>query len=233
MSVPVISKECLVSEDLEEKSGTYRIEISNFLNKYRNAEKGQEVSTKKFFLSWSEFSLQLYIRGDNQSDGEHLSLFLVNHSDWMVRAGLDVHVKGKYLVSTCLPGRVLKSSIADSGKIYGRHNCIPLYKCLRNASHSDEVLTIEVKVRVLAENIPGGGGDVQRQLSIMNKTLEKFLASKKEISILHGKLAAEQPQVQPGQTGGRDGGVLHGDSQRQWTEAGRGEERRTGGGPAL
>ena len=57
MSVPVISKECLVSEDLEEKSGTYRIEISNFLNKYRNAEKGQEVSTKKFFLSWSEFSL--------------------------------------------------------------------------------------------------------------------------------------------------------------------------------
>ena len=127
----------------------------------------------------------------------------------------------------------LKSLNADSGKSCGWHNCVPNYMCLANASQSAGILTIEVKVRVLAENIPGGGGDVQRQLSIMNKTLEKFLASKKEISILHGKLAAEQPQVQPGQTGGRDGGVLHGDSQRQWTEAGRGEERRTGGGPAL
>ena len=59
MSVPVISKECLVDEDLEEKSGTYRIEISNFWDKWYVAEKGQEVSTKKFFLNWSEFSLKL------------------------------------------------------------------------------------------------------------------------------------------------------------------------------
>ena len=195
MFVPVISKECLLSEDLEEKSGTYRIEIRNFLNKYRNAKKGQEVSTEKFILSWSEFSLQLYIRGDNQSSGRYLSLFLVNHSNWMVRAGLDVHVKGKYPVSISSPGRVFKSSLADFGKSYGWHNCIPLYKCLLNARLSDDVLTIEVKVKVLAENIPGGGGDVQRQLSTMNKTLEKFLASKKEISSLHGKLDSQNRKL--------------------------------------
>ena len=127
MSVSVINKECLVDEDLEEKSGTYRIEISNFLNKWYDAQKGQEVSTKKFFLNWSEFSLKLYMRGDDQSEDEHLSLFLVNHSDWMVRAELGVHVKGRYPLSICLPGHVLKSLNADSGISCGWHNCVPNY----------------------------------------------------------------------------------------------------------
>ena len=113
MSVSVISKEYLVNEDLKEKTVTYCIKIGNFRMKLGNAQRGEKISTKKFFVNWSEFSINIYITGDTHGDGEHLSLFLVNHSNWMVRADSEVSVKGKIFMSLGSVGHVFKSTDAD------------------------------------------------------------------------------------------------------------------------
>ena len=134
--------------------------------------------------------------------GKHLSLFLVNHSDWMVRAGAEVSVKGEILGYFGSAGHVFKSEGA-----WGWPDCVRLSRCYNNddlLSH-DGILTIDVKVKVLAEKTSEGGGDVQRQLSIltktqeqlsvMNKSLEKLSAVKKEMSGLHGKLAYQKRKL--------------------------------------
>ena len=187
----VINNEYLVNEDLEEKTATYRIEIGNFRTKLGNAQRGEKISTKKFFVNWSEFSIMIYITGDTQGDGGHLSLFLVNHSDWMVRADSEVSVKGKIFMSLGSAGHVFKSRDADfSDRSWGQSRCLPLSRCYNNdlLSH-DGVLTIEVKVKVFAEKTSDGGSDVQKQLSILNKTLEKFSAVNEEVSDLRDKVA--------------------------------------------
>ena len=66
----VISKEYLVDEDLEEKTATYRIKIRNFRRKLGKAQRGEEVSSEKFFVNWSEFSIDLFIAGDDEDDSD-------------------------------------------------------------------------------------------------------------------------------------------------------------------
>ena len=90
----VITNEYLRYENPVEMTATYSIEIQNFRKKLRKAKKGKKVTTKKFFVNWSEFSIDIYIAGNTQTDGNHLSLYLVNHSDWMVRASFALYVKG-------------------------------------------------------------------------------------------------------------------------------------------
>ena len=79
--MPVINKESLVAEDLEKKTGINRLEIRNFREKLGDVQLKFFINcTKKFFIKWSEFSIGICISGDL----EHLSLYLTNHSDWMV-----------------------------------------------------------------------------------------------------------------------------------------------------
>ena len=71
---------------------TYVIVIPNFRKKLREANVGEVVSTKKFMIQESMFTIDLYIAGDEVNNGGHLSLFLTNESDWKVRAVTEVSV---------------------------------------------------------------------------------------------------------------------------------------------
>ena len=46
------------------KTATYLIEIRNFRRKLGMAQRGDEVSTEKFFVNWSEFSIDLVFVGE-------------------------------------------------------------------------------------------------------------------------------------------------------------------------
>ena len=180
------------------KTATYLIEIRNFRRKLGMAQRGDEVSTEKFFVNWSEFSIDLVFVGEDEDedvdDDCYLGLFLTNHSDWMVRADSEVTVKGEILSSLASPGRVLKSRDADfSDRSWGQPGCVPLSRCYNNDLLSHGGLTIEVKVKVYAEKTSEGAGDSQRQLS----------ALKEELSDLQGQLAIlEQASVSKGEMSG-------------------------------
>ena len=173
-------------EDLVKKMGIYNIEIRNFREKLGKAKMGEKVSTKKFFVNWSEFSIDIYIAGDDDSDGEHLSLYLTNHSNWMVRALKQITVQNKVLELDQSAGFVYKSRIAGSGNSWGWSSCVPLARCYNNdLLTNDGILKIEVIVVVLAENIPGGGGAVHAEISELKRKLD---AQDNEIRDLKSKV---------------------------------------------
>ena len=67
-----INNEYLVCEDPEQRTATYCIEIRNFRRKLGKAMKGMMVSSKKFSVNMSEFSIDIYIAGTSDSDGSRL-----------------------------------------------------------------------------------------------------------------------------------------------------------------
>ena len=120
----------------------------------------------------------------------------------MVRADSEVSVKGEILKSLKSAGDVFKSRDADlSCRSWGRSPCVPLSRCYNHDLLSyDGILSIKVKVKVFAEKTSEGAGDVQRQLSIINKKLE---TQEEQLSALQGRLAIlEQASPSKGKISG-------------------------------
>ena len=182
----VINAEYLEGQGPKQKF--YRIEIRNFRKKLGKAQMGEKVSSKKFFVNSSEFSIDIYIAGDTNSDGNHLSLYVTNHSDWMVRARKAIYVNGVIFEEDGpFSGFFYKAGDADNSEnSLGWPNCIPLWRCINNdlLSH-DGILTIQVLVDVLAQNAVGCRGGVQKQLSAMRE----------EVSGLKRKLEAQDTEL--------------------------------------
>ena len=47
--------------------------------------------------SWSTFQVSLYLRGENKAVDDHVSVFLFNDCDWMVKTRFSVSVKDNSL----------------------------------------------------------------------------------------------------------------------------------------
>ena len=166
-------------------SATYTIVIKDFPEKLAKSAVGEKSTSEEFDINWSKFSIKLYIAGVNEESQGHLSLFLYNESDWMVRAKFGVSVKvmggvGRgYLTSIiylivknnnlhcCFKDEVFVGNSAF-GKVYqlkdqgkndnwGWTKCLPHSRCVPGDLLSpDETLTIHVKIYLLGENYPGG-----------------------------------------------------------------------------
>ena len=92
-------------------------------------------------------------------------------------------------------GHVHKSVDADkTDRSWGWPNCIPLARCHNYDFLSpDGILTIQVRVDLLAENFSRGG--FMKQLSTLKKTQEELSAVKEEMSGLKRKLAAQDTEL--------------------------------------
>ena len=56
-----------------------------------DVEAGVMTPSKRFLLNWSQFSVD--VKKVDQQRKENLSVFLTNHSDWMVRARCSLSVE--------------------------------------------------------------------------------------------------------------------------------------------
>ena len=72
-------------------SATYTIVIHDFKKKLAMATVGKYSSTVEFYVSWTTFPIKLYVAG--VTEGNNMSIFLQNKSDWMVRARFEVSAK--------------------------------------------------------------------------------------------------------------------------------------------
>ena len=151
----------VISEEYME-ADSYVIAIKNFRKKLREANVGEVASTKKFMVDESRFTIDLYIAGDEDNNGGHLSLFLTNQSTWKVRAATEVSVivsnypmrsvKKFLLFSDGPDGEIFQSEKADKPeRSLGWSKCVPHSRCFNNDYLSyNGVLTLKVKVHVLA-----------------------------------------------------------------------------------
>ena len=72
---------------------TYIIEIKNFRQKFKEAKTGEKIETGVFSISWSSFKVGVYLRGADQDSRDHVSVYLYNESDWLVKAEYDIRVR--------------------------------------------------------------------------------------------------------------------------------------------
>ena len=147
----VISEEQVEVEN--DRTGVCLIVIRNFRKKLRKATVGQCVSTREFTIGGSLFTIELYLAGDECSGGDHISLFLTNHSEWMVQAHTEVSVNDFLLLSDDPAGEIFQSKEAASPeRSLGWSQCIPHSRCYNNDFLSqDGMLTLKVVVTLLAE----------------------------------------------------------------------------------
>ena len=136
-----------------DRTGVCLIVIRNFRKKLRKATVGQCVSTREFTIGGSLFTIELYLAGDECSGGDHISLFLTNHSEWMVQAHTEVSVNDFLLLSDDPAGEIFQSKEAASPeRSLGWSQCIPHSRCYNNDFLSqDGMLTLKVVVTLLAE----------------------------------------------------------------------------------
>ena len=87
----VISSGSLKEES--NSSATYTIVIDDFNEKLAKSAVGDTSASQEFSINWSKFSISLFIAGKTEESRGHLSLFLNNKSDWMVRANFEIFVK--------------------------------------------------------------------------------------------------------------------------------------------
>ena len=134
----------------------YVIEIEDFTWTMINVDAGVRIPSKTFLVNWSEFSVD--VKKVDQQSKEKLSVFLTNHSDWMVRAKSSLSVGDSSLYRSS--GERLWKAGAErfTGKI-------PISRCTtKDLLTPDGSLKIRVRVELHAENFPGGTHDNEYHL---------------------------------------------------------------------
>ena len=145
----------------------YVIEIENFNLTMINVDAGVRIPSKTFLVNWSEFSVD--VKKVDQKRKEKLSVFLTNHSDWMVRAKSSLSVGDSSLYRSS--GERLWKAGAErfSGKI-------PFSRCTtKDLLTPDGSLKIRVRIELHAENFPGGSHDKENQLELKLHDVEARL----------------------------------------------------------
>ena len=99
-----MSSEEIITFDYQEETAqglNYVIDIWNFREKLEAAQVGDAATTNRFFVRGQEFSIELYIGGVEETSKDHLGLFIVSHSEEMVRATSEVSVYQAGKLSVC------------------------------------------------------------------------------------------------------------------------------------
>ena len=191
-------------KDVAGSSATYVIEIQDFRKKLAETPEGSSISTHEFYVNWSKFSIDLFIAGYKNGPKDYIAVFLTNHSDWMVRVKKEISVKNVVILSTSTGGDVYQSKGADSEKSWGWLQGVPHSNCFIGDLLSDNgSLTMEVKVELLGQNIPGGGnrnGEIQKlkkhmtkEIKEMTKQMSKHIT--KEVAGLKHKLDNQEAEL--------------------------------------
>ena len=112
-----MSSEEIITFDYQEETAqglNYVIDIWNFREKLEAAQVGDAATTNRFFVRGQEFSIELYIGGVEETSKDHLGLFIVSHSEEMVRARSEVSVYQAGKLSVCEMARSKGSTLPQS-----------------------------------------------------------------------------------------------------------------------
>jgi len=189
----LISREYIA--DAGEDSLTYMIEISNLQKKLRESKIGEKVETEVFTLSWTSFKVGIYLHGADRDSKDHVSLYLYNESDWLVKAEYKIRVKTQYFWSSSVKVFEARSHARNA---WGRPRSIPHSRC-----NPDDLLTpsgsllIEMKVNLVDELVAGGHLERRREHKEIKESLEnirKLLQSSLSISP-QPTLRSDPPEV--------------------------------------
>ena len=157
-------------KDAAETALTYMIEINNFQKKLKEARSRVMAETEIFTLSWTSFKVGVYLLGSDQDSKDHLSVYLYNESDWMVKAEYKIRVKSQYFWSSCVKVFEARSQPRNA---WGQPKSIPHSRC-----NPDDLLTpsgsliLEIKVNLVDELMAGGNLERRREFKEIKESLD-------------------------------------------------------------
>lgn len=151
---------------------TYIIEINNLRQKLKEAKTGEKIETGVFSISWSTFKVGVFLRGADEDSRDHLSVYLYNESDWLVKAEYQVRVRNQSFWSSSV--KVFEAR-RKSRNAWGQPRSIPHSRC----KHDDLLtpsgsLIIEIKVNLLDELVVGGNLERRRELKEITESLNQI-----------------------------------------------------------
>ena len=162
-------------EYIKEASGcslTYMIEINNFREKLREAKRGEKVETEVFTISWSSFKVGVYLLGSDKHSQDHLSVYLYNESDWLLKAEYKIVVKTRVFWSSCV--KVFEGR-SQARNAWGQPKSIPHSRCKENDLLTPSgSLLLEMKVNLVDELITGGNLERRREYQEVKESLREI-----------------------------------------------------------
>ena len=177
----------------EEGMTTYVIDIWNFREKLETAKVGEMAATNRFFVSGKEFSIELYIGGVEEESKDHLGLYIISHSEEMVRARCEVSLCQAEKMWLC-EGRtdLYKSKFAaKKERTHGWAKCAARTSCVLWSLLTGN-LTLSVNLEVL--------GLTQRQRKTDSKLQTEIYDLKAELVDLKTELFNLKTELYEGET---------------------------------
>lgn len=169
-----------------EKSVMYVMAIENFRTKLETARVGQVDSTKRFSINGSEFRIDLYIRGVDESNKDFIGLFLTNTNKKMTG------VKFEVLAFKGFDNILIKTAREDLNKTtFGWVRCVPHSRCTkRDLLDTSGTLWLKVDLELSDPRIPSQ--DIQEQLVELQ---EKFASKERQFDLLRTELRSIRAEL--------------------------------------
>eukprot|EP00092_Neocalanus_flemingeri_P020767 GFUD01022502.1.p1 GENE.GFUD01022502.1~~GFUD01022502.1.p1 ORF type:complete len:275 (+),score=61.61 GFUD01022502.1:51-827(+) len=91
---------------LSENKLNYFIKIFSFDDKMKTWPNGRAVESLPFVVGGTKFELDIYPNGYDEESRGHISVYLVNNSDWVVNVEVEVQIGNRKEKDTCdIPSR--------------------------------------------------------------------------------------------------------------------------------
>ena len=155
-----------------ESCAAFTIEVKDFPIKLSKAKLGEKMETSPVVISWSTFTIGVYLRGESPSAEDHISVFLFNESDWLVKATYKISVND-----------VVFGQSESSRTFYPRDNakypgwgfvqCIPQGRCVaEDLLDKKGSLTIKIELHVVDELIPAAFSERRKESSELRDKID-------------------------------------------------------------
>ena len=155
-----------------ESCGTFTIEVKDFTSKLSKAKLGDKMESSPVVISWSTFTIGVYLRGESRAAEDHISVFLFNESDWLGKATYKISVND-LVFGQSESSRTFYPRDHAKYPGWGFLQCIPLARCVsEDLVDKKGSLTIKIELHVVDELIPAAFAERRKESSELRTQID-------------------------------------------------------------
>ena len=156
-----------------ESTVIFTVELKDFLSQLSKAKLGAKMETSPAVVSWSTFTTGLYLRGESGAAEDHISVFLFNESDWLVKATYKISVND-LVFGQSEASRTFYPRSNPKYPGWGFVQCVPLARCVpEDLLDKKGSLTLKIELHVVDELIPAALSERRKERSELRAQIDQ------------------------------------------------------------
>ena len=164
------------------------IELPDFADKLSGAKLGQKMESRPLEISWSTFTIELYLRGESKGAEDHISVFLFNESEWMVKATYKISVNGLVFAQSD-SSRTFYPREHRKYPGWGFLQCVPHQRCVKkDLLDKKGTLVMKIELDIIDELIPGGYSEKKKESQELKARIDLISEKVEEIRSMQSDL---------------------------------------------